>query len=103
MKDSQDVVTGSQNGSQNEVSPKNDLVVAHDGGDNIEEGAAAYHPGGFHPIHIGDIFNDRYEVKNKIGYGVYSTVWLVRDLKNQYVSSTTLYDQLDEPLVNFLY
>ncbi|OPB41808.1 hypothetical protein A0O28_0103680 [Trichoderma guizhouense] len=46
-----------------------------------EEGKAAYRPGGFHPVYIGDIFNDRYKVLNKIGYGLYSTVWLVKDLQ----------------------
>ncbi|KAL3435230.1 kinase-like domain-containing protein [Aspergillus tetrazonus] len=49
--------------------------------DDIEEGSTAYRPGGFHPVYIGDVFKDRYKVLNKIGYGVYSTVWLVRDLK----------------------
>lgn len=48
---------------------------------DIEEGKAAYQPGGFHPVYIGDVFNDRYKVLNKIGYGQYSTVWLVKDLK----------------------
>lgn len=48
---------------------------------DVEEGRAAYHPGGFHPVYIGDIFNDRFKVLNKIGYGRYSTVWLVRDLQ----------------------
>ncbi|CAI7592512.1 unnamed protein product [Penicillium discolor] len=47
----------------------------------IEEGTQAYRPGGFHPVYIGDVFKDRYKVLNKIGYGVYSTVWLVRDLQ----------------------
>lgn len=47
---------------------------------NIEEGTQVYRPGGFHPVYIGDVFKDRYKVLNKIGYGVYSTVWLVRDL-----------------------
>ncbi|SPO01044.1 related to serine/threonine protein kinase [Cephalotrichum gorgonifer] len=46
---------------------------------SIEEGCDAYRPGGFHPVYIGDIFNDRYRVLNKIGYGAYSTVWLVQD------------------------
>jgi serine/threonine-protein kinase SRPK3 len=49
--------------------------------DDIEEGRAAYRPGGFHPVYIGDVFNERYKVINKIGYGRYSTVWLVRDLQ----------------------
>ncbi|PLB47735.1 serine/threonine protein kinase [Aspergillus steynii IBT 23096] len=48
---------------------------------DIEEGTQVYAPRGFHPVYIGDVFNDRYQVLNKIGYGVYSTVWLVRDLK----------------------
>ncbi|KAI8652250.1 Protein kinase domain-containing protein [Fusarium keratoplasticum] len=49
--------------------------------EGIEEGKAAYQPGGFHPVYIGNIFNDRYKVLNKIGYGQYSTVWLVKDLQ----------------------
>ncbi|KAL2846415.1 kinase-like domain-containing protein [Aspergillus pseudoustus] len=53
---------------------------------SIEEGTEVYRPGGFHPVYIGDILNERYKIFNKIGYGVYSTVWLIRDLKlSQYV------------------
>lgn len=48
---------------------------------DIEEGKDSYHPGGFHPVYIGDIYADRYKILNKIGYGAYSTVWLVQDLK----------------------
>ncbi|EFR04896.1 CMGC protein kinase [Nannizzia gypsea CBS 118893] len=48
---------------------------------DIEEGTQMYRPGGFHPVYIGDVFKDRYKVLNKIGYGIYSTVWLIRDLK----------------------
>ncbi|CCF41073.1 serine/threonine protein kinase [Colletotrichum higginsianum] len=47
----------------------------------IEEGRNAYRPGGFHPVYIGDVYHGRYEVLNKIGYGAYSTVWLVNDKK----------------------
>ncbi|POS76289.1 serine/threonine protein kinase [Diaporthe helianthi] len=47
---------------------------------DIEEGRDAYQPGGFHPVYIGDIYADKYEVMSKIGYGRYSTVWLVKDL-----------------------
>ncbi|KAM7210506.1 Protein kinase-like domain containing protein, partial [Rhypophila decipiens] len=39
-----------------------------------------YRPGGFHPVYIADIYADKFQVFSKIGYGVYSTVWLVRDL-----------------------
>ncbi|KAH6903278.1 kinase-like domain-containing protein [Coprinopsis sp. MPI-PUGE-AT-0042] len=39
-----------------------------------------YRPGGFHPVHLGDKFKDgRYTAVTKLGYGSFSTVWLVRD------------------------
>ncbi|KAI8946735.1 serine/threonine protein kinase [Xylaria longipes] len=49
----------------------------------IEEGNDAYRLGGFHPVYIGDVYNARYKILNKIGYGTYSTVWLVEDLKDR--------------------
>jgi serine/threonine-protein kinase SRPK3 len=59
-----------------------DRALQHDTvSEGIEEGKAAYRLGGFHPVYIGDIFNNRYKVLNKIGYGQYSTVWLVKDLQ----------------------
>jgi serine/threonine-protein kinase SRPK3 len=47
---------------------------------DIEEGRDEYRPGGFHPVYIGDVYAGKYKVLNKIGYGAYSTVWLVKDL-----------------------
>ncbi len=46
-----------------------------------EEDLDRYRPGGYHPVHLGDVFNDRYTVVRKLGYGRYSTVWLARDIK----------------------
>ena len=43
-----------------------------------------YEPGGHHPVHFGDLLNDRYRVLNKLGSGNHSNVWLCRDLKQQY-------------------
>lgn len=41
-----------------------------------------YHPGGFHPVVLGDVFhNGQYKVIRKLGEGSYSTVWLARDLR----------------------
>ena len=41
-----------------------------------------YRPGGYHPVHIGDTFHgNTYEVVHKLGYGQFSTVWLVKDRK----------------------
>ncbi|KAM0250022.1 hypothetical protein ACHAQJ_008791 [Trichoderma viride] len=61
---------------QPDHSPQPDAVS-----EDIEEGRRRYKPGGFHPVYIGDVFNNRFKVLNKIGYGQYSTVWLVRDLQ----------------------
>ncbi|KAH7322406.1 serine protein kinase [Stachybotrys elegans] len=42
-----------------------------------------YRPGGYHPVHLGDVLHDgQYKVIRKLGEGSFSTVWLTRDLKN---------------------
>ncbi|EPE02435.1 serine protein [Ophiostoma piceae UAMH 11346] len=42
-----------------------------------------YFPGSYHPVHLGDVFNNgQYEVIRKLGEGSFSTVWLARDQKN---------------------
>ncbi|TGJ82339.1 hypothetical protein E0Z10_g6416 [Xylaria hypoxylon] len=47
-----------------------------------------YHPGGYHPVHLGDAFSHgRYKVLRKLGEGAYSTVWLARDVReDRYVA-----------------
>ena len=39
-----------------------------------------YEPGGFHPVHLGDTYDDRYKIIHKLGSGGFSTVWLARDI-----------------------
>ncbi|KIJ32327.1 hypothetical protein M422DRAFT_113474, partial [Sphaerobolus stellatus SS14] len=34
----------------------------------------------FSLVRIGQVFNSRYKVVGKLGYGAYSTIWLSRDL-----------------------
>lgn len=46
-----------------------------------EEDPARYCPGGYHPIQLGDVLADRYRVKRKLGFGIYSTVWLAEDAR----------------------
>ena len=46
---------------------------------NIED-VEDYEPGGYHPISIGDTFDQgRYRILHKLGFGGSSTVWLARD------------------------
>ena len=50
---------------------------------NTEE-VEDYKPGGFHPVHLGDRYDDgRYTIVNKLGAGGYATVWLARDEQSQ--------------------
>ncbi|XP_026055238.1 SRSF protein kinase 3 isoform X2 [Carassius auratus] len=38
--------------------------------------------GGYHPVQVGDVFNKRYKVLSKLGWGYFSTVWLCIDLRS---------------------
>lgn len=40
-----------------------------------------YHPGGHHPVVLGDDPNGQHRVITKLGEGSYSSAWLARDLK----------------------
>ncbi|KAF2771102.1 kinase-like protein [Teratosphaeria nubilosa] len=51
------------------------------------EDTDGYSPGGFHPVHLGDVYDDRYKIIHKLGSGGYSTTWLARDaLAARYVA-----------------
>lgn len=56
--------------------------------DEVER-ADRYCAGGYHPTHIGDRFyNDRYVIRNKLGHGTSSTVWLAQNtlIDGEYVA-----------------
>ncbi|GKZ35375.1 hypothetical protein AbraIFM66950_006003 [Aspergillus brasiliensis] len=38
-----------------------------------------YRRGGYHPVHLHDIFDQKYEVVGKLAYGQFSTVWLAEN------------------------
>ena len=55
-----------------------------DGSSNDEsedEGAEGYRKGGYHPVAVGDTYKDgRYVVREKLGWGHFSTVWICDDV-----------------------
>ncbi|SMY20667.1 unnamed protein product [Zymoseptoria tritici ST99CH_1A5] len=44
-----------------------------------EETIPGYVATRYYPVRIGELFQDRYQVVGKLGYGITSTVWLARD------------------------
>lgn len=50
--------------------------------DNSEdEGMEDYKVGGYHPVHVGEMYLNRYMILQKLGWGHFSTVWLAKDTK----------------------
>ena len=46
-----------------------------------EENWDWYKSGNFYSAHIGEVFQSRYQLLGKLGYGSRSTAWLCRDLR----------------------
>ncbi|ETV80188.1 CMGC/SRPK protein kinase [Aphanomyces astaci] len=44
-----------------------------------EEEEGSYKVGGYHRVNVGDVYNDRFTVLEKLGWGHFSTVWRCRD------------------------
>ncbi|KAH8061837.1 hypothetical protein JL722_3792 [Aureococcus anophagefferens] len=65
-----------------------------DGGSDVSEldgeGSEGYRVGGYHPVALGDVFNGRYTVVEKLGWGHFSTVWMVRDALSQALGTPRL-------------
>ncbi|KAJ5121022.1 uncharacterized protein N7515_008983, partial [Penicillium bovifimosum] len=47
----------------------------------------------FYPVHLGEVFKDRYQAIAKLGFGSSSTTWLARDLRHALSRSTALAHQ----------
>jgi serine/threonine-protein kinase SRPK3 len=46
-----------------------------------EETLPEYNPELFYPVRLGEVFNGRFQVVAKLGYGSSSIIWLARDLQ----------------------
>ena len=47
--------------------------------DDEEEPDSDYELGGYHPVNLGDVFDSRYYILRKLGWGHFATVWLSFD------------------------
>uniref|UniRef100_A0A183BZ32 non-specific serine/threonine protein kinase n=1 Tax=Globodera pallida TaxID=36090 RepID=A0A183BZ32_GLOPA len=57
--------------------PFSHIVLSDVNGDH--EDPREYRRGGYHPVRVGEIFNRRYLVLRKLGWGQFSTVWMCSD------------------------
>jgi len=46
-----------------------------------DEGADGYRKGGYHPVQVAEVYNSKYRVLAKLGWGHFSTVWLCQDME----------------------
>lgn len=75
----EDMDFGSSGGEETRDSYEDD---GKDKSDNEEqEDPKDYCKGGYHHVNIGDVYNERYKVLRKVGWGHFSTVWLSWDIK----------------------
>jgi len=68
----------------------NKPVVVDDGLKRHEEGILNYKPGGYHPVSLGDVYNQRYKVLKKLGWGHFSTVWFCEDLYQEFQTGVAI-------------
>ncbi|XP_040902452.1 SRSF protein kinase 3-like isoform X2 [Toxotes jaculatrix] len=64
-----------------ELTPPPTQLLGSD--DEEQEDPSDYCKGGYYPVKIGDLFNGRYHVVRKLGWGHFSTVWLCWDLQKK--------------------
>ncbi|KAL3940916.1 MAG: hypothetical protein SGBAC_004629 [Bacillariaceae sp.] len=50
--------------------------------DDEDEGEDGYKTGGYHRVKVGEVYNQRYVVIKKLGWGHFSTVWMVKDRRS---------------------
>uniref|UniRef100_A0A1I8HD88 non-specific serine/threonine protein kinase n=1 Tax=Macrostomum lignano TaxID=282301 RepID=A0A1I8HD88_9PLAT len=53
------------------------------GSEDEQEDSKDYCKGGYHPVKIGQVYNQRYQVVRKLGWGHFSTVWLCWDIQQK--------------------
>uniref|UniRef100_A0A670JKD5 non-specific serine/threonine protein kinase n=1 Tax=Podarcis muralis TaxID=64176 RepID=A0A670JKD5_PODMU len=67
--------------SENDLPEQEEEILGSD--DDEQEDPNDYCKGGYHLVKIGDLFNGRYHVIRKLGWGHFSTVWLSWDIQGK--------------------
>uniref|UniRef100_A0A8D2JHU5 non-specific serine/threonine protein kinase n=1 Tax=Varanus komodoensis TaxID=61221 RepID=A0A8D2JHU5_VARKO len=67
--------------SENDIPEQEEEILGSD--DDEQEDPNDYCKGGYHLVKIGDLFNGRYHVIRKLGWGHFSTVWLSWDIQGK--------------------
>ncbi|SMR63713.1 unnamed protein product [Zymoseptoria tritici ST99CH_1A5] len=68
-----------------------------------EQSLPRFHQKRYFPVNIGQVFNNRYRIIAKLGYGANSTVWLARDQVTQQYASLKICvrdETEDSPVLN---
>uniref|UniRef100_A0A8C5W694 non-specific serine/threonine protein kinase n=1 Tax=Microcebus murinus TaxID=30608 RepID=A0A8C5W694_MICMU len=72
---------GSAPHSESDLPEQEEEILGSD--DDEQEDPNDYCKGGYHIVKIGDLFNGRYHVIRKLGWGHFSTVWLSWDIQGK--------------------
>ncbi|KAF3831451.1 hypothetical protein GH733_000263 [Mirounga leonina] len=81
MKRSETQHRGSAPHSESDLPEQEEEILGSD--DDEQEDPNDYCKGGYHLVKIGDLFNGRYHVIRKLGWGHFSTVWLSWDIQGK--------------------
>ncbi|EEA07900.1 protein kinase domain-containing protein [Cryptosporidium muris RN66] len=68
------------NSNSNILQDYDEATIPANSWDEVQED---YRPGGYHPVYVGEIYNTKYLIVSKLGWGHFSTVWLAVNLSSK--------------------